>query len=105
MRLGAPGVGSRAGNALLLSPAARVEVVRAECRVYAAAAAVSAAGASLLPRISLGTSPSPRRGHVRAAARCRRAPSLTRHAAGVPRRPTAAQQGDALPRGSADDRG
>ena len=39
----------------------------------------------------------PRRGHARAAARCRRPPSLTRHAAGLPRRPPAAQQGDALP--------
>ena len=47
----------------------------------------------------------PRRGHVRAAARCRRPPSLTRHAAGVPRRPAAAQQGDALPGRPADDRG
>ena len=47
----------------------------------------------------------PRRGHVRAAARCRRPPSLTRHAAGVPRRPAAAQQGDPLPRGPANDRG
>src|SRR5215217_2758795 len=39
----------------------------------------------------------PRRGHVRADARCRRPPSLTGHAAGVPRRPAAAQQRDALP--------
>ena len=54
---------------------------------------------------SRGVTERPRRGHVRAAARCRRPPSLTRHAAGVPRRPAAAQQGDALSRGSADDRG
>ena len=47
----------------------------------------------------------PRRGHVRAAARCRRPPSLTRHPAGVPRRPAAAQQGNPLPRRPADDRG
>ena len=39
----------------------------------------------------------PRRGHVRAAAPCRRPPSLARHAAGIPRRKAAAQQGDALP--------
>ena len=47
----------------------------------------------------------PRRGHVRAAARCRRPPSLTRHAAGLPCRPAAAQQGDPLPRRPADGRG
>ena len=47
----------------------------------------------------------PRRGHVRAAARCRRPPSLTRHAAGVPRRSAAAQQGDALPSRPTHDRG
>ena len=47
----------------------------------------------------------PRRGHARAAARCRRPPSLTGHAAGLPRRPAAAQQGDALPRRPTDDRG
>ena len=39
----------------------------------------------------------PEEGHVRAVARCRRPPALTRHAAGVPRRPAAAQQGDPLP--------
>ena len=47
----------------------------------------------------------PRRGYVRAAARCRRPPSLTGDAAGVSRRSAAAQQGNALPGGSADDRG
>ena len=36
---------------------------------------------------------------------CRWPPSLTRDAAGVPRRPAAAQQGNPLPRRSADDRG
>jgi hypothetical protein len=47
----------------------------------------------------------PRRGHVRAAARCRRPPSLTRHAAGLPCRPAAAQQGDPLPRRPTNRRG
>ena len=85
-------------------PAARIEVARAKRRTYARRAGL-AAGAPLPPRSSLGTSPNPRRGHVRAAARCRRPPSLTRDAAGVPRRPAAAQQGDALPGRPADDRG
>jgi hypothetical protein len=47
----------------------------------------------------------PRRGHVRAVARCRRPPSLARHAAGVSRRSAAAQQGDALPGRPTEDRG
>ena len=48
-----------------------------------------------------GTSPAA----VRAAARCRRPPPLTGDAAGVPCRSAAAQQGNALPRRSAHDRG
>ena len=47
----------------------------------------------------------PRRDHVRAAARCRRPPSLTRHAAALPCRPAAAQQGDPLPRRPSNRRG
>jgi hypothetical protein len=47
----------------------------------------------------------PRRDHARAVARCRRPPSLTRHPGGVPRRPAAPQQGDALPRRPTHDPG
>ena len=85
-------------------PAARIELARAKRRAYARRAGL-AAGAPLPPRSSLGTSPNPRRDHVRAVARCRRPPSLARHAAGVPRGSPAAQQGDALPGRPADDRG
>src|SRR3954454_15249175 len=41
----------------------------------------------------------PRRDHVRAAARCRRPPALTRHVAALPCRPAAAQQGIRYPAG------
>jgi hypothetical protein len=56
-------------------------------------------------RSSLGGCPTPERGHVQAVGRCRRPPSLTGHDAGVPCRPAAAQQGDALPGRPAADRG
>ena len=105
MRGGTSGVPRRMENALLHWPAARIEVApgRGAGPVYTAVVGRRAhrswrGAGSVRFRV-------PRRGHVRAAARCRRPPSLTRHAAGVPCRPAAAQQGDALPRGSADDRG
>jgi hypothetical protein len=77
MRLGGYGVGSRVDDALLLCPAARIELARAKRRTYARRAGL-AAGAPLAPRSSLGTSPNPRRGHVRAlldAAGRRRSPA------------------------------
>ena len=95
---------SHAIDALLLWPAARIEVAPSERR------SAYAAGDRCGGRTARGEERSvrfryPRRGHVRAAARCRRPPSLARHAAGLPRRPAAAQQGDPLPGGPTDDRG
>jgi hypothetical protein len=84
MRMGAPGVGGRAGNALLLCRAARVEVARERSAAFHArrwhwGGGRTAPGGEQ-PRCDIRR---PRRGHVRAAARCRRAPSLTRDTAGV----------------------
>jgi hypothetical protein len=93
----------RTHAALLLSRAALIKLAgRSAARMSGAGLA---AGARSHPRSSLGTSPNPRSGHVRAAARCRRPSSLARHAAGVSRWSAAAQQGDALPGRPTEDRG
>ena len=52
-----------------------------------------------------GSSTSPRRGHVRAAARSCRPTPIAGDDAGIPRRSPAAQQGPALPGRSAEGRG
>src|SRR6187200_2853688 len=57
----------------------------------------AAAGRSDREGSSLDAVSDARGGIMSAAARCRRPPSLTRHVAGLPRRPAAAQQGDPLP--------
>ena len=63
------------------------------------------AGATLPAGAASVRYPTPEDGHVRADARCRRPPSLARHAAGLLCRPAAAQQGDPLPGRPAADRG
>ena len=88
-------IGKRRG---LRSPPGRGAGLCVDGRGRAAGAPPVARAGSVCLRV-------PRRGHVRAAARCRRPPPLTGDAAGVPRRSAAAQQGNALPRGSADDPG
>jgi hypothetical protein len=92
-------------SALLHSPAALIEVAARATRRLCVKGLWSGDGRTAVAGSRLGASPTPEEGHVRAAARGRRPSSLTRHHAGVPRRPAAAQQGNPLPRGPADDRG
>ena len=101
--LGAPVVGSRATPCCCVRTAARGRPsdVPLLCRGGGGFGGGRIAAAEEQP----GDFSQSQEGHVRADARCRRPPSLTCDAAGVPRRPAAAQQGDALSRGSADDRG
>ena len=89
MRGGTPGVRRRMENALLHWPEARIEVApgRGAGPVYTTVVGRRThrswrEQARVRRRL-------PRRGYVRAAARCRRPPSLTRHPAGLPRRPAA----------------
>jgi integrase len=103
MRIGARGAGRSHGHraaAFLPAP-----IVVPAAKVALTARRWSRRGGASLPEGARSVRhPTPEEGHVRAAARCRRPPLLTRHAAGLPCRPRAAQQGDPLPGRSAAPR-
>ena len=100
----ARGVGGRVDNALLLWPAARIQLARMKRSTLCAAGRFGGRRSAPAEEQSRDFS-RPEEGSCPSFARCRRPPSLARHAAGVPPRPSAAQQGDALPGRPADDRG
>jgi hypothetical protein len=97
--------GGRCGQLAADLPAARIDVRPSDVPLSCTEVAVGRRARRSLRGASSGVIRRPRRGHVRAVARCRRPPPLTRDAAGVPRRKAAAQQGGALPRRPTDDRG
>jgi hypothetical protein len=90
----------RMDTALLLSAGGEWESPAATCRSCCEAVVLGRRAHRC--RRGVGQ-PRASRGHARAAARCRRPPTLTRHAAGLPCRPTATQQADPLPRRPADE--
>ena len=106
MLLGTPASAAAWDNHFCFRPRRESSASGAALPSRSCAAVAVDRGRTARGRSSLGAiARRPRRGHVRAAARCRRPPSLTRHAAGVPCRPAAAQQWDPLPRRPTDDRG
>jgi hypothetical protein len=94
MRVGASGVGGRRGQPAAALPGGLNQVAPERRAAWSGGGGIGGGRIAREEDQHRCDIPRPRRGHVRAAARCRRPPSLTRHAAGVPRRSAAAQQGD-----------